>query len=1622
MKPSDLSSFSADTFSGESRKETPWLSNPSKGRLESIKSSRPMNPPVLGRKRIASDEEQEDEESSYVSSDDSEDDGRRRKRKSKPKIKNPEGARRSSRVIETGRKKYEEVSSDESEVESVPRRRLRKAGKSIESSEPESDTAAILRAAQSRNGGLSSEDESMLGKSAGPVSKKVIDEDEEDMSYNSSDSSVKIQDDPTEVPEEPREIVEKILARRKTKQYEFLVKFRCRSYMHCRWEGSSFFFDSESDFRATKLKNFQSKAPNGDTPQAFDGGYFFNPIFLNIERILATRWQADEEVSSESFYPWVLVKWEGLPYSESTWEKADSLDLGSLREEISRFVKVNSEQRLGLRRAAPVRQRVRGVTGSEASEAFVNRLVLVGGGEEADTAKRVYEYGNRNSGPALTLFEFQKEGVSWLLFNWLQGRGSVLADEMGLGKTVQTVVTLQEMSRYCRSNRGTCGEALFLIVAPLSVLNQWAREISKWTDLEAVIYHGSARDRGIIGRYEWQGVLGSEGNQWETATSQATDQVPSIDNVNNLGPWMPSFKRTDGHPKFDVCITSYEMLASEAETFSSFLWTCIVLDESHKLKGTETKNRQMVTSIPCKHRLLLTGTPIQNNLGELWSLLNLCSASSWPDKDSFLQEFGQLKSAQDTENLQRRIQPFLLQRKKAEVMAHLMPAKEETVVSVELTRVQRETYKAVFERNLGALLAPQGKGNAVPPSQMNIHMELRKTCNHPFLIQGVEDKILSGTTLYSSEGMARLVASSGKMVFLDKLLGKLEKEGEKLLIFSQFTMMLDLIEDYLRWKGYIFERLDGAVNARSRQEAVDRFNKTPSGTATPSELVSPFVFLLSTKAGGVGLNLTAAAYVLLFDQDYNPQNDLQAQARSHRIGQTKQVKIFRLVTRGTYEEHMFRVASQKLGLEQAVMSNVGGKKDQKLSKEDMDRLLKEGAYALLEDDEGREKGFVEAGIDDILKTRSTKVDSEAASSNTAASALGNGFSKAFFAVNEQGEELSTSDPDFWTKIAKAGGLNAKEEKKSKKDDLLVEGPRRRLVKGAVPDEDLNDDYVSDSSQKEAKKSKQTVSIESRRMNFIASVIGSFGVWGYDGHQSPTIEFDMSAESYRGRLQDLLAEKWEKKFSKQLNQVNSLETGIEIDVLFYMAGLYRFLSASCDDEAALQECARSLAMTRMHNEAIRLGYCSSTPVQVHHDYQLSPIAKFDGSTFFAGLDIPDYVIEAVPRTFQAARAQLMEIELVEQVKAGYLSGKPLHVVEAKPSRMQPEWWCADDDRELLRCALVNGVSDCSAKITSDPYFEPKLKNYKFNKQFVLYRIDKLIPKWWSSRARLMTDVLLSHGMPAPLVNRTFKATGYPWLKKFAQSDVLLSRLANLDSVHIDGPQKPFKPLSETDESLAWKALHAKLPRGFPLSQGDFVDYAKALLYKVLLLLGMKNETTHAAVRQALKVSKVNEELDVKVGDSSEDSQQFVWPLKLSRDEAFCMLWRWQTMHTLKSEHAKDLEGISHLLSPLSVSTASALLSQCAENGLDSWSRDGELKLKHAVRVAAELSQKIHDSPVKDTKRSATEGSSPSAKKPKGNTKQKSLMDFMTKSYTEKTDPIEQVVDEDNQEDTVDLISS
>uniref|UniRef100_A0A8C1KJ94 Chromodomain helicase DNA binding protein 9 n=1 Tax=Cyprinus carpio TaxID=7962 RepID=A0A8C1KJ94_CYPCA len=600
------------------------------------------------------------------------------------------------------------------------------------------------------------------------------------------------------------------------------------------------------------------------------------------------------------------------------------------------------------------------------------------------------EYCNGNC-----LRDYQLEGVNWLLFNWYNRRNCILADEMGLGKTIQSITFLEEMYRI-----GIKGP--FLIIAPLSTIANWEREFRTWTKLNVIVYHGSVVSRQML-------------QQYEMYFRDAQGRV------------------IRGAYRFQAVITTFEMILGGCPELNAIDWRCVIIDEAHRLKNKNCKLLEGFKLMSLEHKVLLTGTPLQNTVEELFSLLHFLEPTRFPSESTFMQEFGDLKTEEQVQKLQAILKPMMLRRLKEDVEKKLAP-KEETIIEVELTNIQKKYYRAILEKNFSFLA--KGAGQANVPNLLNTMMELRKCCNHPYLIKGAEEKIFEDfKEVYSPTAvdfhLQAMIQSAGKLVLIDKLLPKMKAGGHKVLIFSQMVRCLDILEDYLIQRRYLYERIDGRVRGNLRQAAIDRFSKPDSDR---------FVFLLCTRAGGLGINLTAADTCIIFDSDWNPQNDLQAQARCHRIGQNKAVKVYRLITRNSYEREMFDRASLKLGLDKAVLQSMSGRDNslggggQQLSKKEIEDLLRRGAYGAIMDEEDEGAKFCEEDIDQILQRRTKTITIES-------EGRGSTFAKASFVASGNRTDISLDDPNFWDKWAKKAEIDM--ETVNGRNSLVIDTPRVR---------------------------------------------------------------------------------------------------------------------------------------------------------------------------------------------------------------------------------------------------------------------------------------------------------------------------------------------------------------------------------------------------------------------------------------------------------------------------------------------------------------------------------------------------------------------------------------------------
>ncbi|KAI1301466.1 Chromodomain-helicase-DNA-binding protein Mi-2 -like protein [Halotydeus destructor] len=698
--------------------------------------------------------------------------------------------------------------------------------------------------------------------------------------------------------------------------------------------------------------------------------YGIRPEWLQVGRIINHKQLRDGSYM-------YLVKWRDLPYDASSWEYEEQEDF-----EIPDFKRaINAYWDL--------RAQADGNSGKRGKKDKKNKRARAEGEERfyppppekatIDARKKYEVQPAYIDATGMEMHPYQLEGINWLRYSWCNGTDTILADEMGLGKTIQTITFL-----YSLFKEGHC-RGPFLVSAPLSTIINWEREFETWApDFYVVTYIGDKDSRAVIREHE---LSFEEG---------AVRSGPKASRI-----------RKDTPIKFHVLLTSYELNCIDAAMLSSIEWQILVVDEAHRLKNNQSKFFKVLNSYPINHKLLLTGTPLQNNLEELFHLLNFLSPDKFNDMPGFLGEFTDLGKEDQVQRLHDMLGPHLLRRLKADVLKN-MPSKSEFIVRVDLAPLQKKIYKYILTRNFDAL---NTKGGGQQVSLINIMMDLKKCCNHPYLFPVASSEApLTANGAYESQALAK---ASGKLVVMQRMMRKLKKEGHRVLIFSQMTKMLDILEDFLEGEGYKYERIDGGITGSVRQEAIDRFN-APGAVQ--------FCFLLSTRAGGLGINLATADTVIIYDSDWNPHNDIQAFSRAHRIGQANKVMIYRFVTRSSVEERITQVAKKKMMLTHLVVRPGMGSKTA-MSKQELDDILRFGTEELFKDEVQEDAiHYDDKAIDELLDRTQEGIEQKEMWANEYLSS----FKVAAYVTKEAEEEepetevlkqeVESADPAYWEKL------------------------------------------------------------------------------------------------------------------------------------------------------------------------------------------------------------------------------------------------------------------------------------------------------------------------------------------------------------------------------------------------------------------------------------------------------------------------------------------------------------------------------------------------------------------------------------------------------------------------------
>lgn len=642
-----------------------------------------------------------------------------------------------------------------------------------------------------------------------------------------------------------------------------------------------------------------------------------------------------------------LIKFKGLGYEDAVWEAPP---LPDDEDRWTDFVKAYNEWVAGkyihIPKSGPLQlrlQKARGLDFATKLEKKKQPDNLVGG----------------------ELMKYQLDGLNWLYYKWYSQENAILADEMGLGKTIQIIGLLATLV-----SDWNCFP--FLVVVPNATCANWRREIKQWAPaLRAVAFFGSQTARDMAHRYEL-------------------------------------FPRQSKDPRCHIVITSYEAAAepSNKRFFKSVQWQALIVDEGQRLKSDKTILYNALTDLKIPFRILLTGTPLQNNQRELFNLLQFLDDNY--NAAQMEEEYAELDNEKVTK-LHDMIRPFFLRRTKVQVLTFLPPMAQ-IILPVSLSFVQKKLYKSILAKNPELLrtlfkqradLRPSERGNL-----NNILMQLRKCLCHPFVYsKSIEERNVSHSVSHRN-----LVEASGKLQLLELLLPKLKERGHRILIFSQFLDMLTMVEDFLDGLGLAYGRLDGSMSSLQKQKRIDKFN------AADSEL---FAFLLSTRAGGVGINLATADTVIILDPDFNPHQDIQALSRAHRIGQKKKVLCFQLVTRASAEERIVQIGRRKIALDHILIEQMDA---EDASEQDLQSILAYGAAELFGNDSEADIKYDSAAIDKLLD-RSQIEDTKAGDDQSAESQFSfarvwahSGLEDALPAAVEA--EVQAPDQGLWDKILK----------------------------------------------------------------------------------------------------------------------------------------------------------------------------------------------------------------------------------------------------------------------------------------------------------------------------------------------------------------------------------------------------------------------------------------------------------------------------------------------------------------------------------------------------------------------------------------------------------------------------
>ena len=755
---------------------------------------------------------------------------------------------------------------------------------------------------------------------------------------------------------------------------QYLIKWEKLSYFKCQWMPGAWTWGVTTGSMRRGFERRNNGLPVMNTEDAIPEDY------LRVDVVLDVKFTSYVEVRGEEIdkarireVGKALIKYKGLGYEDTVWTEVPTPADG---DRWSDFVSAYDDWVKGryvqVPKSGPMKIRLDKARGKPFEELERKKQPeYISGGE---------------------LMQYQVDGLNWLYYRWYQKKNAILADEMGLGKTIQVVSFLATLVE-----EHNCFP--FLVVVPNSTCPNWRREIKRWApSLRVVAYYGSAAARDAAYRYE----LFPEGSK---------------------------------ELRCHIVVTSYDAAADDScrKFFKSIPWQGLIVDEGQRLKNDRNLLYEALTNLKIPYKVLLTGTPLQNNARELFNLLQFLD-------DSFNAAQLELEYAELTKEnvpqLHQLIRDFFLRRTKAQVLT-FMPTMAQIILPVSMSVLQTRLYSSILAKNPDLIRAIFESSTVAKKGDRanlnNILMQLRKCLCHPFVYnREIEERSDIATVSHRN-----LVDASGKLAMLELLLPKLQERGHRVLIFSQFLDMLDIMEDFLDGLSLKHQRLDGTISALEKQKRIDEYN------APDSQL---FAFLLSTRAGGVGINLATADTVIILDPDFNPHQDIQALSRAHRIGQKNKVLCFQLMTRASAEERIVQIGRKKMALDHVLIERMDAEDDAGVA---VESILRYGAAEILEG-HTEELRYDESSIEKLLD-RSQVEDTKAGDDNTAEAQ----FSFARFWANDAAsmvdslgsddEAEKAPDPTRWAYILKERERVAAAEAATRQQ-VLGRGKRARKVR------------------------------------------------------------------------------------------------------------------------------------------------------------------------------------------------------------------------------------------------------------------------------------------------------------------------------------------------------------------------------------------------------------------------------------------------------------------------------------------------------------------------------------------------------------------------------------------------